>query len=160
VELPSNQQRGPKAPFLRLPGISHFPNEEAQQVGSDRETMLNRALDALAEVLEARFEPSRLTKERAAVLSEMSMVNTIEYRVECAILEALHAENILSKRFPIGLKSLIEAWELEDVQAFHDTHYYPGNALLYIIGDLPVEQMERQLSLVMGNIPSSNICKA
>ena len=53
----------------------------------DRETMLNRALEALGEVLEARFEPSRLTKERAAVLSEMSMVNTIEYRVECAILQ-------------------------------------------------------------------------
>ena len=30
---------------------------------------------------------TRLEKERAAVLSEMSMVNTIEYRVECAILQ-------------------------------------------------------------------------
>ena len=37
--------------------------------------MLNRALEALAEVLEARFEESRLVKERAAVLSEMSMVS-------------------------------------------------------------------------------------
>lgn len=58
---------------------------------------------------------SRLVKERAAVLSEMSMVNTIEYRVECAILQALHAENELSVRFPIGLKHLIENWSLSEV---------------------------------------------
>jgi hypothetical protein len=114
-------------------------------------------LEALAEVLEARFEPQRLTKERAAVLSEMSMVNTIEYRVECAILQALHAENSLSERFPIGLKPLIEAWQLEDVQTYHDTHYYPGNALLYIIGDLEVEQMEQQLARVMGKVPPSKV---
>jgi len=55
-------------------------------------------------------------KERAAVLSEMSMVNTIEYRVECAILQALHAENELSVRFPIGLKHLIENWSLSEVR--------------------------------------------
>ena len=43
-------------------------------------------LDALLDVMEARVEPSRLEKERAAVLSEMTMVKTIEYRVECQIL--------------------------------------------------------------------------
>ena len=59
-------------------------------------TMLPRAMDALCEVLQAQFVPSRVEKERAAVLSEMSMVNTIEYRVECQILRALHAENSLS----------------------------------------------------------------
>ena len=46
-------------------------------------SMLPRALDALCEVLQAQFAPARVEKERAAVLSEMSMVNTIEYRVEC-----------------------------------------------------------------------------
>ena len=81
-------------------------------------------------MLEARFEESRLVKERAAVLSEMSMVNTIEYRVECAILQALHAENELSDRFPIGLKPLIEGWSIGDVQQYHLDHYFPGNAIL------------------------------
>ena len=35
----------------------------------------------MRQVLEARFEDSRLEKERAAILSEMSMVNTMDYRV-------------------------------------------------------------------------------
>ena len=38
---------------------------------------------------------SRLEKERQAVLSEMTMVNTIEYRVEYQILSTLHRENRL-----------------------------------------------------------------
>ena len=57
------------------------------------------ALDALSEVLDARPTTNRLEKERQAVLSEMTMVNTIEYRVECQILATLHRENRLAKRF-------------------------------------------------------------
>jgi predicted Zn-dependent peptidase len=76
---------------------------------------------ARAQVLEARFEESRLEKERAAILSEMSMVNTMDYRVECQILSALHAENKLALRFPIGKEELIRSWKLEDVKVPH-TH--------------------------------------
>ena len=64
--------------------------------------MLPLALDALLDVLEARFETTRVEKERAAILSEAAMVNTIDYRVEVQLLAALHAENRLHRRFPIG----------------------------------------------------------
>ena len=47
-------------------------------------------------------DEDRLEKERAAVLSEASMVNKMEYRVECQVLSALHSENRISTRFPIG----------------------------------------------------------
>lgn len=36
------------------------------------------------------------------MLSEASMVNKMEYRVECQILGSLHKENRISRRFPIG----------------------------------------------------------
>jgi hypothetical protein len=41
--------------------------------------MLPMALDALVDVMEARVETSRLEKERAAVLSEMTMVSNITF---------------------------------------------------------------------------------
>ena len=104
--------------------------------------MLPRALEALCDVLEAKCEPARLEKERAAVLSEMTMVNTIDYRVECQILSALHAENMLARRFPIGKEELIKAWQVDDIKEFHSTHYRPDNAMLYVIGDVQVEQVE------------------
>jgi predicted Zn-dependent peptidase len=114
--------------------------------------MLPMALDALVDVMEARVEPSRLEKERAAVLSEMTMVNTIEYRVECQILSTLHRENRLSKRFPIGKEILIRNWTGDDVRTWHRTHYRPDNVLLYLVGDIDVEGAEKIIKEKFGHL--------
>lgn len=114
--------------------------------------MLPMALDALVDVMEARVEPSRLEKERAAVLSEMTMVNTIEYRVECQILSTLHRENRLAKRFPIGKESLIRSWTTDDVRTWHRTHYRPDNVLLYLVGDVDPEEAEKAIQEKFGHL--------
>lgn len=114
--------------------------------------MLPMALDALCDVMEARVESSRLEKERQAVLSEMTMVNTIEYRVECQILSTLHRENRLAKRFPIGKESLIRTWQTDDVKTWHRTHYRPDNVLLYIVGDVNPDEAEKVIEEKFGHI--------
>ena len=114
--------------------------------------MLPMALDALVDVMEARVEKGRLEKERAAVLSEMTMVNTIEYRVECQILSTLHRENRLAKRFPIGKETLIRNWQCEDVRTWHRTHYRPDNVLLYLVGDIDPAQAEKTIAEKFGHI--------
>jgi predicted Zn-dependent peptidase len=114
--------------------------------------MLPMALDALVDVMEARVEPSRLEKERAAVLSEMTMVNTIEYRVECQILSTLHRENRLAKRFPIGKESLIRSWKPDDVRTWHRQHYRPDNVLLYLVGDIDPVEAEKLIAAKFGHL--------
>ncbi len=121
--------------------------------------MLPMALDALCDVMEARVEPSRLEKERQAVLSEMTMVNTIEYRVECQILSTLHRENRLAKRFPIGKESLIRSWQTDDVRTWHRTHYRPDNVLLYIVGDVNPEEAEKVINDKFGHITAESQAK-
>jgi predicted Zn-dependent peptidase len=121
--------------------------------------MLPMALDALCDVMEARVEPSRLEKERQAVLSEMTMVNTIEYRVECQILATLHRENRLAKRFPIGKESLIRSWQTDDVKTWHRTHYRPDNVLLYIVGDVNPEEAEKVIQEKFGHITAEKQAK-
>ncbi len=98
--------------------------------------MLPFAFDALLDVLTTKIDPSRLKLERAAVLSEATMVNKMDYRVECQILGTLHRENRMSRRFPIGLESLIQKWTPDDLKYFHDLHYRPDNAIIYLVGDL------------------------
>jgi predicted Zn-dependent peptidase len=114
--------------------------------------MLPLALDALVDVMEARVEKGRLEKERAAVLSEMTMVNTIEYRVECQILSTLHRENRLAKRFPIGKESLIRSWQCDDVRTWHRTHYRPDNVLLYLVGEIDPKTAEKTIAEKFGHI--------
>uniref|UniRef100_A0A0V0J145 Stromal processing peptidase, chloroplastic n=1 Tax=Solanum chacoense TaxID=4108 RepID=A0A0V0J145_SOLCH len=94
-------------------------------------------LDALNEIaFHPKFLASRVEKERRAILSELQMMNTIEYRVDCQLLQHLHSENKLSKRFPIGLEEQIKKWDADKIRKFHERWYFPANATLYIVGDV------------------------
>lgn len=72
------------------------------------EAMLPRVLEALEDIaFQPEFLPTRIEKERKAVLSEAQMMNTIEYRIDCQLLQYLHEENALGFRFPIGKTDLV-----------------------------------------------------
>ncbi|XP_052202121.1 stromal processing peptidase, chloroplastic [Diospyros lotus] len=99
--------------------------------------LLPSVLDALNEIaFHPKFLTSRVEKERRAILSELQMMNTIEYRVDCQLLQHLHSENKLSKRFPIGLEEQIKKWDADKIRKFHERWYFPANATLYIVGDI------------------------
>ena len=65
------------------------------------------------------FLESRIDKERRAVLSEGQMMNTIEYRVDTALLAQLHWDNAMACRFPIGQAGQVETWSRDTLLAFH-----------------------------------------
>lgn len=104
-----------------------------------KKPILPMAFDALLDVMTTNVDDERLEKERSAVLSEASMINKMEYRVECQILSALHSENRISTRFPIGKETLIKKWTREEVLLYHRLHYRPDNVILYVVGDIDVE---------------------
>ena len=117
-----------------------------------KKPMLPMALDALLDVMTTRVDDERLEKERAAVLSEASMVNKMEYRVECQVLSALHSENRISIRFPIGKETLIKEWTKEDVQRYHNLHYRPDNVILFLIGDVDPANAIDTIKQKFGNL--------
>lgn len=66
-------------------------------------TDCEQVLEALEDIaFHPEFQLNRIEKERKAVLAEAQMMNTIEYRVDCQLLQYLHEENNLGCRFPIG----------------------------------------------------------
>lgn len=52
------------------------------------------------------------------------------------MLQHLHSENKLSKRFPIGLEEQIKKWDADKIRKFHERWYFPANATLFIVGDI------------------------
>jgi len=76
------------------------------------------------------------------------MMNTIEYRVDCQLLEHLHWDNLLGTRFPIGKLDQVEAWPAQAVRDFHARWYFPANATLYVVGDFDasVDEVEGMIS--------------
>ncbi|CDJ32488.1 uncharacterized protein EMH_0075450 [Eimeria mitis] len=114
---------------------------QEQQTASRQDWSLRRlraALEMMREVFTAptQFTAERLLKEKAAVISESSLVNTIFYRKEQAQLSKLHSDTILPSRFPIGDMGLLRSWSVEDVHKFFARFYRPENATLYIVGDM------------------------
>ncbi|KAJ6723654.1 STROMAL PROCESSING PEPTIDASE CHLOROPLASTIC-RELATED [Salix koriyanagi] len=116
--------------------------------------LLPSVLDALNEIaFHPSFLASRVEKERRAILSELQMMNTIEYRVDCQLLQHLHSENKLSKRFPIGLEEQIKKWDADKIRKFHERWYFPANATLYIVGDIDnISKTVHQIENVFGQI--------
>ncbi|XP_077254187.1 insulinase (Peptidase family M16) family protein isoform X2 [Tasmannia lanceolata] len=120
--------------------------------------LLPFVLDALNEIaFHPKFLASRVEKERRAILSELQMMNTIEYRVDCQLLQHLHSENKLSKRFPIGLEEQIKKWDSDIIRRFHERWYFPANATLYIVGDIDnIPKTVYQIEAVFGRTPAEN----
>ncbi|CAL0332060.1 unnamed protein product [Lupinus luteus] len=124
----------------------------------DSDDLLPVVLDALDEIaFHPKFLSSRVEKERRAILSELQMMNTIEYRVDCQLLQHLHSENKLSKRFPIGLEEQIKKWDAEKIRKFHERWYFPANATLYIVGDIDnIPKTVSQIEAVFGQTGVEN----
>lgn len=99
-----------------------------------------------------QFTAERLLKEKAAVISESSLVNTIFYRKEQAQLSRLHSDTLLPSRFPIGDMSLLRRWSVQDVRGFFARYYRPENAALYIVGDVAASPTLQAVDEVLGGI--------
>ncbi|KAL6517914.1 hypothetical protein OROMI_033615 [Orobanche minor] len=132
----------------------HSPTNAKDSEGD----LLPVVLDALNEIaFEPKFLVSRVEKERRAILSELQMMNTIEYRVDCQLLQHLHSENKLSKRFPIGLEEQIKKWDADKIRKFHERWYYPANATLYIFGDIDdISETVKHIEAVFGQTGSQS----
>lgn len=117
--------------------------------------LLPSVFDALTEVIGSpRITPSTLQREKAAVLSEMGMVNSVEHRLDRAVLTALHSENLLSSRFPIGQAGMIASWGVDDVREYHISHYRPDNAVLYVVGDVDAAEVSTMIRHKFGPLES------
>lgn len=124
--------------------------------GNTGEQMLPAVLDALTEIaFEPEFLPSRIEKERKAVVAEAQMMNTIEYRVDCQLLQYLHWENALGCRFPIGKTEQVQQWQRQEIMEFWGKHYFPSNAVLYVVGDVDIGVTKELIASTFGRIPLS-----
>lgn len=121
----------------------------------DGRSMYLPVLEALHEItFTPEMLPRRIEKERKAVLAEMQQVNDMEYRIETWTLSGLHETNKLGTQFPIGKEEQIKMWQQKDLKHFHEKWYYPGNATLYVVGDLDEEDMIKGIHKVFESAPA------
>ena len=91
--------------------------------------------------------------ERAPILSEKQMRNTISYRRSCKMMELMHSHNILPKRLPIGLEEQIKSFKSADLRKFYHKWYYPANMTLYIAGVFEMETFMQAVNKFFSTVP-------
>eukprot|EP00434_Breviolum_minutum_P001703 symbB.v1.2.001511.t1/scaffold82.1/size400680/21 len=72
-------------------------------------------------------------------------------------LSALHDDNCIHTRFPIGLEQQIASWSVEELRKFHSRWYVPENATLFIVGDIDEEETIREVENSFSSIPKAGL---
>ncbi|KFG62471.1 peptidase M16 inactive domain-containing protein [Toxoplasma gondii RUB] len=112
-------------------------SEENNKEKNEEKSNLERCLVLLRELVFAPLleDGESLEAERQAVLSEEQLRHSVQYRVEKKMYEHLHGENILARRFPIGLTEQVKKMTAEDLRRFKRRWYRPANAVLLVVAD-------------------------
>eukprot|EP00188_Purpureofilum_apyrenoidigerum_P000769 Plantae.Rhodophyta-Purpureofilum_apyrenoidigerum.ctg13734.p1 GENE.Plantae.Rhodophyta-Purpureofilum_apyrenoidigerum.ctg13734~~Plantae.Rhodophyta-Purpureofilum_apyrenoidigerum.ctg13734.p1 ORF type:complete len:1070 (+),score=220.81 Plantae.Rhodophyta-Purpureofilum_apyrenoidigerum.ctg13734:272-3481(+) len=140
-------------------GPSRHLKEPTQMTdGSQISDGFEGVLQILCEIcLRAKFREDAVNTERAAVLSELQLRNTVDFRSDKAFFDLIHGETRIPKRYPIGLAESVEKFTVEDVQRFYEKFYYPGNMELYCVGGFENEDAEKLIERVFGRIPRRDV---
>jgi zinc protease len=89
------------------------------------------------------FTPKAVDMERGVVLAEKEARNSPTAEMQLAVARFQGAGLRSGNREPIGTEESLRGATAAGLQAFYDRWYRPENATLIIVGDAPVEELER-----------------
>ncbi len=88
------------------------------------------------------FTDQTVTRERGVVLAEMEARSSPQLATQEAIGQFQAGGQRSIQRSPIGAKATLDAATAASLQHFHDRWYRPENAVVTVVGDLSVDDLE------------------
>lgn len=115
-------------------------------------TAIDQSLFLLREIAsELAFDPGAIARERGVILAEQRRGETFETRRAEDQLQFLIPDAFVTKRPPIGEKSVIETASRERLVSLYNRLYRPDQALLVIVGDIDPAVLQGKIALVFGD---------
>ncbi|SBT44025.1 metalloendopeptidase [Plasmodium ovale wallikeri] len=126
-----------------------------------KHTILSQCIDTMVEVLtgDTQFNKERIIKEKKAIFSEYSIINTVEYKMNSDIIKTLHRENRLRHRLPIGKLELLKRYEEKDIKEYFDLFFRPENVNLFVYGDVNVDIAQKMISQKFEKVKKKDLTK-
>ncbi|SBS88981.1 metalloendopeptidase [Plasmodium malariae] len=126
-----------------------------------KHTILSQCIETMIEVLkgETQFNKERIIKEKKAIFSEYSIINTVEYKMNSDIIKTLHKENRLSHRLPIGKLELLKRYDEKDIKQYFDLFFRPENVNLFVYGDINVDIAQKLINKKFENIKGKDLTR-
>lgn len=126
------------------------------QIPTDSLSVLATALDIVADWSSAlTLDSTAIEKERSIVIEEWRMRDLgLQGRVNDSFLSAFYGDSRYLKRLPMGTKSSLDTFRHETVRRFYRDWYAPQNMTLVVVGDIPLDSLERLVREHLAVIPA------
>jgi zinc protease len=115
---------------------------------------LDEVLDILSETVgQCTLDPRELELERGPVLQEMNLwLDAPWAELERSLHRSLHGEG--RYRHPVlGWREDVETLGRESLYRYYQEHYTPNNAVLVIVGDIPIREALGRATRCFGDLP-------
>jgi zinc protease len=89
--------------------------------------------------------PEAVIHERDVVLRERDATHGPNELMSAKLREALAPELRVIARDPIGTVETVSTMDAKTLRAFYERWYRPENAIVVVVGDLPVDELERRV---------------
>ena len=98
--------------------------------------------------------PKDIEKERGIILEEWRHRSGVDRRLTDAIAPVVYNHSGYATRNVIGSQKILETFQQKQVKQFYDKWYRPNMQFIAVIGDVDVDQMEKNIQTVFKTLPA------
>ena len=101
-----------------------------------------------------KMTPKDIEKERGIILEEWRHRSGVDRRLTDAIAPVVYNHAGYATRNVIGSQKILETFQQKQVKQFYDKWYRPNMQFIAVIGDVDVDQMEKNIQTVFKTLPA------
>ena len=101
-----------------------------------------------------KMTPNDIEKERGIILEEWRHRSGVDRRLTDAIAPVVYNHSGYATRNVIGSQKILETFQQKQVKQFYDKWYRPNMQFIAVIGDVDVDQMEKNIQTVFKTLPA------
>ncbi len=101
-----------------------------------------------------KMTPKDIEKERGIILEEWRHRSGVDRRLTDAIAPVVYNHAGYATHNVIGSQKILETFQQKQVKQFYDKWYRPNMQFIAVIGDVDVDQMEKNIQIVFKTLPA------
>lgn len=101
-----------------------------------------------------KMTPNDIEKERGIILEEWRHRSGVDRRLTDAIASVVYNHAGYATHNVIGSQKILETFQQKQVKQFYDKWYRPNMQFIAVIGDVDVDQMEKNIQTVFKTLPA------
>ena len=101
-----------------------------------------------------KMTPKDIEKERGIILEEWRHRSGLDRRLTDAIAPVVYNHAGYATHNVIGSQKILETFQQKQVKQFYDKWYRPNMQFIAVIGDVDVDQMEKNIQTVFKTLPA------